>query len=96
MFDLIGGETQDRSFVVLKQVGALISTVQEPDKAKAAAKDLTAKRYMAEPNADHLKRIGELIDAGKVKVVVAETYPLEDARAAHEGLERAIPSARSC
>jgi len=91
VFDLIGGETQDRSFAVLKQGGALISTVQDPDKAKAAAKDLTVKRFMAEPNADHLKRIGELIDTGKVKVVVAETYPLEDARAAHESLEKGHP-----
>ena len=91
VFDLIGGETQDRSFAVLRPGGALISTVQEPDKAKAAEKQLTAKRYMAEPNADHLKRIGELIDAGKVKVVVAETFPLKDASAAHKSLEEGHP-----
>jgi len=91
VFDLIGGDTQARSFAVVKPGGALISTVQEPDKAKAAEKQLTAKRYMAEPNADHLKRIGELIDAGKVKVVVAETFPLEQAAAAHASLENDHP-----
>jgi len=91
VFDLIGGDTQARSFAVLKSGGALISTVQEPDKAKAAEKNLTAKRYMAEPNADHLKRIGELIDAGKVKVVVAETFPLDQASAAHASLENDHP-----
>ncbi len=91
VFDLIGGETQARSFAVLKPGGALISTVQEPDKAKAAEKDLTAKRYMAEPNAEHLRRIGELIDAGKVQVVVARTFALEDAAAAHRSLEQDHP-----
>lgn len=91
VFDLIGGDTQARSFAVVKPGGALISTVQVPDKAKAAEKQLTAKRYMAEPNADHLKRIGELIDAGKVKVVVAETFPLEQAAAAHASLENDHP-----
>ena len=91
VFDLIGGDTQARSFAVVKPGGALISTVHEPDKAKAAEKQLTAKRYMAEPNADHLKRIGELIDAGKVKVVVAETFPLEQAAAAHASLENDHP-----
>ena len=91
VFDLIGGETQERSFAVLKTGGALISTVQEPDKDKAAAKGLTAERYMAEPNADHLKRIGELIDSGKVKVVVAETFPLGEAAAAHRSLEKDHP-----
>ena len=91
VFDLIGGDTQARSFAVVKPGGALISTVQEPDKAKAAEKQLTAKRYMAEPNADHLKRIGELIDAGKVKVAVAETFPLEQAAAAHASLQNDHP-----
>jgi len=91
VFDLIGGDTQARSFAVVKPGGALISTVQEPDKAKAAEKQLTAKRYMAEPNADHLKRIGELIDAGKVKVVVAETFPLDQAPAAHASLQNDHP-----
>ena len=91
VFDLIGGDTQARSFAVVKPGGALISTVQDPDKAKAAEKQLTAKRYMAEPNADHLKRIGELIDAGKVKVVVAETFPLEQAAAAHASLQNDHP-----
>ena len=91
VFDLIGGDTQARSFAVVKTGGALISTVQEPDQAKAAEKQLTAKRYMAEPNADHLRRIGELIDAGKVKVVVAETVPLEQAAAAHASLENDHP-----
>jgi NADPH:quinone reductase-like Zn-dependent oxidoreductase len=35
VFDLIGGETQERSFSVVKPGGALISTLQEPDKARA-------------------------------------------------------------
>ena len=36
VYDLIGGETQERSYQVLKHRGALISTLQEPDKAKNA------------------------------------------------------------
>ena len=38
VYDLIGGETQERSYQVLKQNGALISTREEPDKAKALYK----------------------------------------------------------
>jgi NADPH:quinone reductase-like Zn-dependent oxidoreductase len=91
VFDLIGGETQARSFAVLKPGGALISSVQEPDQARAMEKGLTAKRFGATPNADHLKRIGELIDAGKVKVVVAETFPLDQAGAAQASLQNDHP-----
>ncbi len=91
VFDLIGGETQDRSFAVLKPGRALISTVQEPDKAKAAAKHLKAERYMATPNGGQLAEIAALIDAGKVKVEVAKTFPLAQAADAHRFLENDHP-----
>jgi NADPH:quinone reductase-like Zn-dependent oxidoreductase len=91
VFDLIGKDTQERSFAVLKTGGTLISTVQEPDKAKAAEKQLKAERYMAKPSAEDLRKIGELIDAGKVKVLVAKTFPLAEATAAHSLLEKEHP-----
>jgi NADPH:quinone reductase-like Zn-dependent oxidoreductase len=91
VFDLIGGETQDRSFAVLKPGGALISTVQDPDKARAAEKRLTAERYMATPNGAELREIGDLIDAGKVEVSVATTFPLSEAADAHRFLEEEHP-----
>jgi NADPH:quinone reductase-like Zn-dependent oxidoreductase len=91
VFDLIGGETQDRSFAVLKPGGALISTVQDPDKTRAAEKRLKTERYMATPNGGQLREIGDLIDAGKVKVSVAKTFPLAEAAAAHRFLEEEHP-----
>ena len=91
VFDLIGGATQARSFAVLKPGGALISTVQEPDKARAAEKHLKAERYRAMPNGADLAEIGALIDAGKVKVVVAKTFPLAQPADAHRFLENAHP-----
>jgi NADPH:quinone reductase-like Zn-dependent oxidoreductase len=91
VFDLIGGDTQTRSFAVLKSGGALISTVQAPDKDLAAAKHLKAERYMAVPNGGELGEIAALIDAGKVKVVVARTFPLAEASAAHRFLEDEHP-----
>ena len=91
VFDLIGGDTQGRSFAVLKPGGALISTVQEPDKAKAAEKQLKAERYRATPNGAELAEMAALIDAGKVKVVVAKTFPLAQAADAHRFLENDHP-----
>ena len=91
VFDLIGGDTQARSFAVLKSGGTLISTVQNPDPAKAAEKQLKAERYIAMPNGEDLAEIGALIDAGKVKVVVARTFPLAEAADAHRFLENDHP-----
>ncbi|HEX4199409.1 MAG TPA: NADP-dependent oxidoreductase [Caulobacteraceae bacterium] len=91
VYDLIGGDTQTRSYAVLKDGGTLISTVQEPDKARAAEKHLKAERYMAVPNGAELRRIAGLIDAGKVKVEVARTFPLAQAADAHRFLEDQHP-----
>lgn len=89
VFDLIGGETQARSFAVIREGGIIVSTLQAPDPEKAAAHKIrAAPRYTAEPNAAQLGEIADLIDAGKIRINVAETFPLQDVRKAHERLER--------
>jgi NADPH:quinone reductase-like Zn-dependent oxidoreductase len=86
VYDLIGGETQDRSFEVLKVGGALISTLQEPDKAKALYKNITIAHYMAQPDAGQLNKIAALLRDGKIKPVIAATYRLEEAAQAQIAL----------
>jgi NADPH:quinone reductase-like Zn-dependent oxidoreductase len=91
VFDLIGKETQDKSFQTLKRGGRLISTVQEPDAAKAAEAGVTAKRYMATPNAGQLANFAKLIDSGQLKVTVAKVFDLDQAVEAHRFLEEGHP-----
>jgi NADPH:quinone reductase-like Zn-dependent oxidoreductase len=88
VYDLIGGETQERSFKVLKQGGALISTLQEPDKAKALAKAITIAHYMAQPDRDMLAEIADLLRHDKIKPVIAATYALKDAAEAQIALAK--------
>ncbi len=87
VYDLIGGETQDRSWQVLKRGGALVSTVRQPDAAKAAAAGVSAKRYSARPDGGQLHEIAALIDAGRVKVTIDAVYTLDDAAEAERHLE---------
>jgi NADPH:quinone reductase-like Zn-dependent oxidoreductase len=75
VFDLVGGETQGRSFPLIKRGGALISAVQEPDAARAEALGVRIVRYLATPSADLLRRFAAMIDAGALKVTVAKTSP---------------------
>src|SRR6201996_5443608 len=91
VLDLIGKDTQERSFQTLKRGGRLISTVQEPDQVKAAAAGVAAKRYMATPNPAQLAEIGKLIDGTEVQVVVVKTFTLGQASEAHRMLERGHP-----
>ena len=87
VFDLIGGETQERSWAVLKEGGALISTLMKPSEARAREHRARAENYVAQPNAAELGEIRELIDGGRVHPHVQAVYPLEEVAEAHRSLE---------
>jgi len=88
VFDLIGGETQRRSWTVLKNGGALISTLTEPSQTEAADRGARAERYTAQPNGRQLAEIGALIDKGRVQVKTAGTFPFDAAAEALARLEK--------
>lgn len=88
VFDLIAGETQDRSWTVLKDGGTLISTLSKPSEEKAREHHARATNYRAHPDGGELTEISRLIDSGKVKPHVTATYPLERAAEAQERIER--------
>jgi NADPH:quinone reductase-like Zn-dependent oxidoreductase len=87
VLDLIGGETQARSFQVLRRGGTMISTLQEPDKEKAAAAGVRVGRFTAQPNGGQLSQIARLIDSGRVTPEVFRTYPMARAAEAETFLE---------
>ncbi|HEV2673253.1 MAG TPA: NADP-dependent oxidoreductase [Aliidongia sp.] len=84
ILDLIGGETQERSWSALKRGGALISTLTEPSKERAAELQVRTARYMTQPDGRQLTEIGRLIDDGKVEVAVDTIFDLDQARRAQE------------
>ncbi|HEX4740681.1 MAG TPA: NADP-dependent oxidoreductase [Caulobacteraceae bacterium] len=87
VYDLIGGETQNRSFQVLRRGGALVTTLAEPSQEKAAERGVKAMRYTAHESGHQLEVIGELIGLEKVKVHVARTFPLAQAAQAQKAQE---------
>jgi len=89
VFDLVAGETQDRSFAVIRQGGVLVSTLKEPDKDRAAQRNIRTAHYMAAPNGAQLAEIGRLIDAGKVTPNIEAVFPLSAAADAEKELETA-------
>ena len=88
VLDLVGGETQERSWSVLKPGGLVVSALGEPSREKAMQHRARGIGYRAQANGGQLAEIGRLIDQGKVHPVVMATYPLAEAREAHEWLER--------
>jgi NADPH:quinone reductase-like Zn-dependent oxidoreductase len=88
VFDLVGGETQTRSWAIVAWGGALISTLTEPSQAQAARRGARAARYTAQPEGGQLAHIASLIEEGKVHVKVAESYPFHATAYALARLEK--------
>ena len=88
VFDLIDGETRERSWKLLKPGGILVSTLTDPSQEKAKELGVRALRYTVEADGNELAEIAELVAAGRVKPYVQKTYPLEKAAEALAAVEQ--------
>jgi len=88
VLDTIGGDTQERSWKVLKSGGILISTVQPPSQEVADAHGVRgAMVYSAPPIGKTLTEVAALVDSGKMKPHVSTVLPLEEVAKAHTMIE---------
>jgi NADPH:quinone reductase-like Zn-dependent oxidoreductase len=94
VIDTIGGNTQTRSFGVIKPGGILVSSVSQPSKELAAQHDVRTAYFIVEVKKPQLERIGGLIDDGVLKTDVGIVLSLADARKAHEMLAGTVPHPR--
>jgi NADPH:quinone reductase-like Zn-dependent oxidoreductase len=87
VFDLIDGETRERSWKLLKRGGVLVSTLTEPSQETAIRHGVRALRYTVEADGDDLAEIVDLVVSGKVKPHVEKTFRLEEASLAMAAVE---------
>jgi NADPH:quinone reductase-like Zn-dependent oxidoreductase len=87
VFDLVAGDTQERSWAVLKKGGIMVSTVAKPSEDEARAHSAKSAHYMAQPNAAELTEIGKLIDSDQVRPHIEAVFPLTDVAVAQHQLE---------
>jgi NADPH:quinone reductase-like Zn-dependent oxidoreductase len=84
VLDTLGGESQERSWSVLKKGGNLVSLVQPPSEEKAKELGVRAALLGVQPNGAQLAEIAKIIEAGKLAPVIDRIFPLSEARRAHE------------
>lgn len=82
VIDAVGGETLRRSYPIVKKGGVIVSLSDNVDKAQLDKYGIRGMSEVVQNNGDELAQIGKLIDEGKIKVVVSETFPLADANKA--------------
>ena len=86
VLDTIGGDTQERSWGVLKPGGMLVTLVGlTPEAAEiAAAGGIRSNMVSARTDPTHLRRIAELIEAGQIRPVLNTVLPLAEARTGYD------------
>ncbi len=82
VFDTVGGDTQERSWGVLRKGGMLVSIVAPPSPEQATQHEVSGAFVFVQPNASQLTEIACLIDAGAVKSIVETVLPLTEFRRA--------------
>ncbi|WP_207766444.1 NADP-dependent oxidoreductase [Siphonobacter curvatus] len=90
VLDTLGGPTTSRFLRTLKRGGALFpvyplgfSGTEEAEKG-----GVTVSAVQVRSNGAQLAELATLLDEGKIRVVIDSTFPLADARKAHERAER--------
>ena len=88
VIDMVGGDTLDRSWALVKRGGILVTIAAQPDAAKA--EELGVRIGISrQPEVTNpiLSELAELVAAGELNVAVDSTFPLEQAAAAHAASE---------
>jgi NADPH:quinone reductase-like Zn-dependent oxidoreductase len=92
VFDLIGGDTQKRSFLVMKEGGHLVSAIQPVSEEETARHRVSGMMMRLAPSGDGLARIARLLEEGTIRPDVATVYPLQDAAQAWKDIAANLPA----
>jgi NADPH:quinone reductase-like Zn-dependent oxidoreductase len=78
VLDLVGGDTQQRSFLVMKEGGRLVATTQPVSPAETVRYRVSGAMMRLAPSADGLGIIARLLEEGTIRPNVATVYALQD------------------
>jgi NADPH:quinone reductase-like Zn-dependent oxidoreductase len=91
VFHLTAGDTQERSFLVLREGGYLVSATQPVSQEAAAKHRVSGVMMRLAPSGEVLGRIGRLLEEGTIRPDVAIVYALQDVAQAWKDIARNLP-----
>ena len=89
VLDMVGGDTKNRSFQVIKPGGILVSVVDGSPPEADAPTSVRHAFFLAEVTRGRLEKLTELFDSGRLTARVGTVLPLDQVRTAHEMLDGA-------
>jgi NADPH:quinone reductase-like Zn-dependent oxidoreductase len=95
VIDTVGGPVLDASYDLLKRGGRLVTLGAPPSRERAAARGAQATFFVVTPDAAELANLAGLVDEGRLRPVVSQTFPLREGRRAYESGRTARPPGKT-
>ena len=87
VFDMMGGETMEKSFKTLKKGGCLVSIKGEDSKGLAEQYAVRFEAFFMWPSGEMLSQLAQLISDGALKAVIDRTFSIDDIQEAYGYLQ---------
>jgi len=93
--DTVGGAVLDASYGLLREGGRLVTLGAPPDQERASEHKVHAMFFVVEQDPRGLAELAEMTDAGRLRTVVSQTFPLVQGRRAYESGGRPRPPGKT-
>lgn len=87
VFDCHGGDTLQRGLLCARVGGSLVSITETVDEATLKQRDVRFAFTFVEPHVPQLDHIRDLIDTGRFRTNVTQTFTLDEVVKAHQAME---------
>jgi len=84
VIDTVGGAALDGSYTLLGEGGRLVTLSAPPDSGLAAQHKIHATTFIVAQDPGGLTKLAALADAGQLRTVISQTFPLAEGRRAFE------------
>ena len=95
VIDTVGGAVLEASYDLLRRGGRLVTLGAPPSPDKAAAVGARPMFFVVTPDAGELARLAGLVDDGRLRAVVSQTFPLSEGRRAFESAHEPRPPGKT-
>jgi len=84
VLDMVGEDTLERSYAVVKKGGIIVSIVDEPKQSALDARGIRGVALRCEPKAEVMQELSRLMETQKLKPIVSQTFPLTEVTKAQD------------
>jgi NADPH:quinone reductase-like Zn-dependent oxidoreductase len=95
IIDTVGGAVLDASYGLMRSGGRLVTLSAPPSQERAKEHGVHAMFFVVTPDPGELAQLAKLVDEGRLRPVMSQSFPLRDGRLAYESGGRPRPPGKT-